>query len=169
LRNWYGRNFTAPRNIRVACPAFESWVVATLGDRINDAGINYNCIEPGSGPISSGAHTDVTRSYALMWEIDPGGPDSYLAYWQRRGQARLLWPPREQETDRDQLELVDQLRLPSNAWTLINGQVLHSAEYMMSTRIFLQISLLNEQSVLSLKGMPPDIFKNQQKLQAYQY
>ena len=157
LKNWYGRNFTASRNVRVKYPDFEKWTRENLTDRFTDAGINYVNIEPSPEPVSTGAHTDITRCYVLMWEIQPGGDNSKTVWWRRRGKD--IWcPPEEQAEDLNELECLDSIRLPSGVWTLINTQALHSVEYLTDTRIFLQVSLLNELAVKSIKGIRNDIF-----------
>jgi hypothetical protein len=157
LKNWYGKNFTASRNVRIKYPAFYDWVKANLTDRITDAGINYVNIKPTSDPVSTGAHTDITRCYVLMWEIESGGPDSKTVWWRRRGQD--IWcAPEEQAEDFSELEFLDEIKLPAGRWSIINTQALHSVEYLTDTRIFLQVSLLNDLAVKSIKGIRNDLF-----------
>jgi len=153
LKNWYGYNFNAGRNVRVAYPEFEAWVKENISIHITDCGINYvNYNEPTGGPISTGAHTDGTREYVMLWDIELGGPDAELTYWQARGQS-LYRPPKSQGEDLSELIFVDKIRLPRGKWTVVDTRVLHSVENLYSTRMTLHISFLNKLALETVPGV----------------
>lgn len=153
LKNWYDYDFTVSRNRRVVLPGFEEWVTSNLTPHIVDCGVNYaRYDEPSGRPISTGSHTDGVRQYSLMWDIESGGPDAELHFWQEKGYP-LYRAPKCQGEHRSQLELVDKFRYPTGQWTLIDTRVLHSVENLTSTRITLHVSLLNDLAVQTIQGI----------------
>lgn len=153
LKNWHDYEFLVPRNRRVVLPGFEDWVKTNLTPYIVDCGVNYASYdEPTGRPTSTGAHTDALREYSLMWEIESGGPNAELYFWREKGYP-LYRAPKCQGEDRTQLEFVDKFRYPFGQWTLIDTRVLHSVENLTSTRITLQVSLLNDLAVHTIQGI----------------
>jgi hypothetical protein len=152
LKNWNGFDLPAGVNTRQAYPEFEAWVKQNVTRHIVDAGVNYVSIENTGVARSTGAHTDGVRAYVMLWDIELGGPDAELCYWQEKGQP-VHRPPKTQGEDLTQLELLDKIRLPRGKWTLVNTTVLHSVENLFETRITLHISLLNDLAVATVAGI----------------
>jgi hypothetical protein len=153
LKNWYGYDFAAGINIRIKNAELEKWCKQNVTRHIVDCGTNYvNYKEPMGRPTSTGAHTDGIREYVMLWDIELGGPNAELNFWQERGKP-FLRPPKTQGEDLSQLEFIDKIRLPRGQWTLINTTVLHSVENLVSTRIGLHISLLNKLAVETIQGI----------------
>jgi len=140
LRNWGDTNPKAVRNKRVPHVEFDTWARNNIHNNINDVGINYSIVESGSGCCSTGAHTDGTRNYVLLWPITQGGSQAELHFWQEKG-CSVIRPWKTQGEDLAQLELLDKIRLPESQWTLAQTNILHSVENLYETRINLQISL----------------------------
>jgi hypothetical protein len=153
LTNWYGRNFKAGVNTRIICPELEQWVKENLTIHTVDTGVNYVTYTEESGlPISTGAHTDGTREFVLLWNIESGGADAELTYWREKGKP-LYRAPKTHGADLSRLELVAKTKLPEGRWLLLDTRIMHSVENLTDTRISLQISLLNKLALQTVPGM----------------
>jgi hypothetical protein len=84
-------------------------------------------------------HTDTTREYVLLYNIETGGDNVSLSFWQEQGydikRNRGLAVQRGSH-----LKLLEKLPGPFNCWYLMDTQVLHSVEGMSSRRVNFQIS-----------------------------
>ena len=153
LNNWYGRNFKAGVNARLPSPEFEAWVKKNITEHILDAGVNYVTHTEETGlPISTGAHTDGTREFVLLWNVEHGGADAELTFWREENKP-LYRAPKTRGTDFSKLKFVTKTRLPEDKWLLLDARVLHSVENLTSTRISLQISFLNKLALESITGI----------------
>lgn len=120
----------------------EQWVCDNLDLDIDFVGIRY---QYGTAEHTChGAHSDATRSYALLYTID--NADGYLQFWKD--------PAMPEELDRGHvvynytnLVPLNRYEIPNHTWYLVNGQILHSVEQMTCTRVTLQVNLK------SLKGI----------------
>lgn len=125
-----------------ANPEIAQWAQDTLPVDIDFVGIRY---QYGTAEqCCHGAHSDATRSYALLYTID--NADGYLQFWQD--------PSLPTELDRGHvvhdytyLEPLQQYPTPNHTWYLVNGQIIHSVEQLTRTRVTLQVNLK------SLKGI----------------
>jgi hypothetical protein len=139
-------------NARIPFPEFENWVKENITFHILDAGINYVTYDdPDNLPISTGAHTDGTREFVLLWNIEAGG-DAELTFWKEKDQP-LYRAPKTPGTDLSKLEFLNKTKLPENKWLLLDARILHSVENLVSTRIGLHISLLNKLAVETIQGI----------------
>lgn len=84
-------------------------------------------------------HTDTTRKYVLLYNVETGGDNADLCFWQEKHfpvvRERGLAVERGSH-----LELLERINGPSNCWYLMNTQVMHSVENVTSRRLNLQIS-----------------------------
>jgi hypothetical protein len=84
-------------------------------------------------------HTDTTRKYVLLYNIETGGDDVSLSFWQEDGfdinRDRGLAVQRGPH-----LKLLEKIPGPFNCWYLMNTQVLHSVEGMTKRRVNFQVS-----------------------------
>lgn len=141
LRNWYGRDFAAMINVRTAHDEFASWARANIISDFIDAGVNYVLYNREDGlPSSTGAHTDGTRNFTVIYNLRTGGPNAMTCFWQERNQD-LYRPRKTQGEDLTELVYVDSIFIPEKTWTIIDTRILHSVEHLYSSRISLQISL----------------------------
>jgi len=153
LKNWHGRDFKAGVNARVPNMEFETWVKENITKHILDAGINYVVYNDKDNlPISTGAHTDGTREFVMLWNIEHGGDNAELTFWKERDKP-LYRAPKTPGTDFSKLEFITKTRLPENNWLLLDTRILHSVENLTSTRISLQISFLNKLALESIVGI----------------
>jgi hypothetical protein len=116
----------------------EAWVRLRICREFNDMGVRFAFGKPDVN--TAGVHTDETRHYVLMYNLDNGG--GHLKFWQEKGQP-LERDGRYLVTDYSKLDLVETVETPNNRWYLINARVLHSVEGITSTRINVQVSLNN--------------------------
>jgi hypothetical protein len=139
LTNWNGTyNGNATRNIRRQFnDEYLMWVKDNITSDFQNASLMY-CW--GSPDIpSTGAHTDHTRDYVLLYNLSIGGPDATLCFWKEKNNALV----RDRCTDIglfNSLELVDSIKGPENVWYLTNTRILHSTENVIGLRLNLQIS-----------------------------
>jgi len=153
LTNWYGRNFKAGVNTRIIHPELEKWVKENLTIHIVDTGVNYVPYNDILGlPVSTGAHTDGTREFVLLYNIESGGEDAELTYWREKGKP-LYRAPKTHGSDLSQLEFVAKTKLPEGRWLLLDTRIMHSVENLTATRISLQISFLNKLALQTIPGM----------------
>jgi hypothetical protein len=139
LTNWKGQSFVAPRVQRGSLNAdWEDWVRDNITDQYKDTGIGWTLGSPECPSI--GAHADRTRQATLLYNIDPGGPDTELVFYQENGYP-LIRTRGDHTLSDENLKSVLAVRSPVNCWYYINTRVLHSVENMISPRLNFQISL----------------------------
>lgn len=84
-------------------------------------------------------HTDSTRDFVLLYNVETGGENTELCFWQENGfplfRDRMTTCPRG-----DHLKKILSINGPTGKWYLMNTLVLHSVENMTGLRINLQIS-----------------------------
>lgn len=88
-------------------------------------------------------HTDVTRDYVLLYNLETGGSNSELCFW--REKKRALRRERALAVERGpQLELIDRVQGPVDCWYILNARIIHSVENATGMRLNLQISFDTE-------------------------
>lgn len=84
-------------------------------------------------------HTDVTRDYVLLYNLETGGANSELCFWREKSQD--LRRERALAVERgSRLELIDRVNGPFDCWYMVNARVIHSVENVTGLRLNLQIS-----------------------------
>ena len=138
---WYGVTSTgATHRRRPVSPAYESWVRKNLVPEFIDAGVSY-----ADGGPTSGAHTDISRDYSLIWLLEPGGPEAALGIWRHRDRSMpVIWDRHVNFFDSD--DLTNLAMSPGNpgCWYLLHSKILHSVEGLCRSRVGLQVSLQND-------------------------
>lgn len=87
-------------------------------------------------------HTDTTREYVLLYNIETGGPNAKLCFYQETGYPVLR--NRGIAVARDKLILLDSIAGPKDCWYALNTQVIHGIEEATERRVNLQISFRKE-------------------------
>jgi hypothetical protein len=84
-------------------------------------------------------HTDTTREYVLLYNIETGGPNATLSFWQE--DSHPVVRTRGLAIDRGpSLKLLDQINGPHNCWYIMHTQVIHSVENVSARRTNFQVS-----------------------------
>jgi len=84
-------------------------------------------------------HTDTTRKFVLLYNIETGGPNATLSFWQEAGHP--VNRERGLAVDRgDHMTLLEQVTGPDCCWYILDTQVLHSVEGVTERRTNLQVS-----------------------------
>jgi hypothetical protein len=84
-------------------------------------------------------HTDVTRDFVLLFNLEAGGLDSELCFWQEKGKAKVR--ERMVAVERGpHLSMIDRIKGPFNTWYLVNARIIHSVENADALRLNLQVS-----------------------------
>jgi hypothetical protein len=90
---------------------------------------------------SVGPHSDLTRSYTLIYVLEPGGNDTRTVFYQERSHNQLEHPLGVTINDYSLLDVIGNFKLPVNQWSLLNAQVIHSIEGLTGHRESVQIGL----------------------------
>jgi hypothetical protein len=146
--DWKGYTGPALRNMRRAeepfQSAFDKWIKENITTDYQNSSLMY-CHGSGfaEGSPSTGAHTDFTRDYVLMYNMRIGGENAELTFYKEKGKELI----RERGSEcgsTNLLEIIDSVKGPANTWYLINARVLHSVEKVDGLRLNLQISFDRE-------------------------
>jgi len=138
LENWKGFTGLANQNTLRRCSNdFGTWVSNNIIDSYQKVNVNY-CWGY-KDRTSTGAHTDFTRDWVLLWNVSIGGPNATLCFWQQHNQGLIR--DRQTECGRfEDLVLLAEISGPSDIWYLVNANVLHSTEHVCGLRLNLQVS-----------------------------
>jgi hypothetical protein len=147
LIDWRGYTGSAYRNMRRVEEPFQSAYDKWLKENITNDYMNSSLMYCHGGNFaddapSTGAHTDFTRDYVLMYNLRTGGDDAELCFWKEKDQE-LIRARQSGCENFEKLELIDSVRGPANVWYLINARILHSTENVRGLRLNLQVSFEN--------------------------
>lgn len=119
-------------------PSFIDWIKQNIVTKFESSNSGIMFFDEPQLP-----HTDVTRDFVLLYNLEAGGGDSELCFWQERGQDLIR--ERMVAIERgSHLELVDRVRGPFNCWYIVNSRIIHSVENAIGLRLNLQISFDTE-------------------------
>jgi hypothetical protein len=111
------------------------WIRNNINDQFNDIGLR---ITDGDRTKSNSiAHTDLTRSYTLLYNLD--NADGHINIWQEKGSPLIINTPGYVVKDYRRLEMIEQIKTPNHVWYLLNSRILHSVENTTRSRINIQI------------------------------
>lgn len=138
LEDWKGITGLANTNTLIKLDArYEQWISDNITNTFQAGMVNYCQGSPER--TSSGAHTDFTRDWLLLYNLRSGGPQSEICFWQERGKPLV----RDRKTEVGKycnLTLVKQIPGPEYVWYLINTRILHSTENVTGLRLNLQVA-----------------------------
>ena len=138
LTEWNGISGDAPRlTRREFTHEFEQWVKDNITPQFQNCGV-FQCF-PVNGVGYTGAHTDKTRNYVLIFNVQSGGKDAELAFWHEDGQEVRRTRGTFVGSTKN-LTSIGKFRAPENQWYLIDALVLHSIENISEVRLNFQIS-----------------------------
>jgi len=138
LTDWDGYAGPATKNIRRAfVDEYDTWIRENITKDFQNCSLMY-CRNYNDAP-STGAHTDYTRDYILMYNVQTGGPDAELVFWQEEGKPLIRERGCEIGTKAN-LKKIDGIVGPAGVWYLANGRILHSTEKVIDLRLNFQIS-----------------------------
>ena len=132
-----GKSYRNSRGFRYTLDQQVSdWIHQHLTNQYTDCGLSV--IHGPDGLLAP--HTDQTRRFAILYMFDTGGADVRTAFYQEHGYPveREL---REFGTDYSKLNEVHAVQFPLRTWVIMNTNVLHSVENLVSDRIQIQFGL----------------------------
>jgi hypothetical protein len=135
-----GKTFLSTRSNRADLSTeFKQWIKQNIVSEFTECSISRTSAELSA---YQGPHTDKTREFVLMYVLQPGGAECRTVWYQEKGQP-FYRPGRQwlMVNDFDQLDVVEQVQLPVNAWSIINTQYLHGVENITEDRISIHIGL----------------------------
>ena len=96
-------------------------------------------------------HTDLTREWTILYNIDTGGDDVELSFWQEPGYPIHRTTGHQTWDNCDGLTLLETINGPFNCWYVMHTTCIHSVKNMSATRLNLQLSFDH--------GTIPDVFR----------
>jgi len=147
ISNWRGYTGSAAVDVRIKFnDAYVQWVQDNITSEFSDVSLNY---VTGTGTsFATVPHRDVTRDFVIGWNVDTGGPNAKLNFWQETGHP-LVREPKSACGDLSKLTLIDSVLGPKDCWYLLNAQILHNTDYLERKRINLQISFKNPSNFIN--------------------
>ena len=143
LKNWHGFDYKAAANIRTQHVEFDQWVRKNITNDFEDAGVNWTIIteRPNNlDQVSTGAHTDTSRDFTLIYLLKTGGNHVQTVFYQETDQP-LLRRPRTHGEDLTKLTKLVQIEIPLHTWFIIDSRILHSVENLTHSRVAFQVGL----------------------------
>ena len=138
LSDWKGMSYQSPKIVRGEFnDEYTQWVKDNIVGSFKDTGIAEFPGTPNTP--STGAHTDGSREFALIFNINTGGPDAEVCFWREHGQD-IIRPRSTQGLSTKKLDLIDSVKGPEGVWYMLNTRILHSLENIIHTRMNFQIS-----------------------------
>jgi hypothetical protein len=122
-----------------------AWVIDNITDTWTQIGVAVSYASKKNQDLDGyhtvhGPHSDLTRSYVLIYLLDSGNEDQYTVFWQEKGQ-NLYREPNVLITELDNLTEVDRICIPKNTWVYLDSSILHSVENMHGHRTTIQIGM----------------------------
>jgi PHP family Zn ribbon phosphoesterase len=114
----------------------EQWVYNNISQEFSSVGVSVSV-----GELSdfNSPHTDVTRSYVLIYLLNTSNTDQDTVFWHEPGKT-LRRKRKTFSYDLDSLIKVDSVRIPLHQWCYIDATILHSVENIENHRVALQVS-----------------------------
>jgi hypothetical protein len=88
----------------------------------------------------SGAHSDATRNFTVIYLLDPGGDNVVTSFYQEKNQP-LNRPHKTFVDDYSLLTKLATVCIKPRTWTVLNSTILHGVENIQRPRIAIQIGL----------------------------
>jgi len=139
-----GKKYLSRANPRYTLePYFNEWVNDNISEEWGHIGVATSIVFEDSKyndgrVVFQGPHTDLTRSYALLYVIDQSNTDQYTAFWQDPGKG-LHRKKDTIPTELDNLIEIDRVCMPINTWVYFNTTILHSIENVMGKRVAIHV------------------------------
>jgi hypothetical protein len=137
-----GKTFSNCRGSRYSVNnVIHQWVNKNICQDWLEAGIYVIHGDQNHGTILP--HTDQTRALSLLYLLDAGGLDVRTEFWQEKNYS----VHREMKTlvgNYNLLDLLKSVQWPLKTWVLLNTNILHSVEQMITKRVHFQVSLASD-------------------------
>jgi hypothetical protein len=112
----------------------ENWARANIAEEFLHIQISWT---PKNRKMS-GAHSDATRNYTMLYLLDTGGDDVITSFYQEKNQP----VQRLNKTfvdDYDNLIKLAEIKVKPRTWTILNSTILHGVENIQHPRVAIQI------------------------------
>jgi hypothetical protein len=135
------QKITSTKSVRAAVKdsEFLDWVRHNITDSWTECSLSVTDSTIGS---VHGIHNDWTRSYLLIYLLEPGGDNVTVSWYQEKGfPVDRSGDLAHVVCDYSTVSLIDQTVLPVRTWAIYNVKVLHGVENLSENRVSLQIGL----------------------------
>jgi hypothetical protein len=116
-------------------PEATDWLLSNISKNFNTKNSGWMYFDEEQLP-----HTDLTREWTILYNIDTGGEDVELSFWQEPGHPVRRTTGHQTWDNCDGLTLLETIKGPFNCWYLMHTNCIHSVKNMTSTRLNLQLS-----------------------------
>lgn len=111
------------------------WMLENIADNFNTKNSGWMYFDEEQLP-----HTDLTREWALLYNVYTGGDNVELCFWQEPGQPVHRTDGYKTWDNTDGLNLLECIKGPFHCWYLMHTTAIHSVRGMSSSRLNLQLS-----------------------------
>lgn len=125
--------------------AFGNWVNTNITKEWSQIGVAINQPSTKNSELTgyntmNGPHSDLTRTYALIYLLEAFNEDQYTIFWHEQGES-LHRKRNTLITELDNLKQIDSVCIPKNTWVYFDASILHSVENVQGYRTAIHISL----------------------------
>ena len=85
-------------------------------------------------------HTDLTREWTILYNVESGGDKVELSFWQEPGHPIHRTTGHQTWDNTDSLTPLEKINGPFNCWYLMHTTCIHAVTNMSSVRLNLQLS-----------------------------
>lgn len=153
LDDWKGRSYeTVHPRLKLIPDEINDWIRENIAEEFLFASSMYCPVQ--ENMTSIGAHSDGVREFALIYNINSGGPDAKVEFWQEEG-FPIARERAVQVLSTKNLNLMGSFNTPQGCWYLLDGRILHSLENLVECRVNLQVSFEKTlpEKVMSMAGL----------------
>ena len=116
-------------------PAATEWLLENISANFNTNNSGWMFFDEEQLP-----HTDLTREWTILYNVDSGGDDVELSFWQEPGHPIHRTTGHQTWDSTDGLTLVEAINGPFNCWYLMHTTCIHAVKKMSGVRLNLQLS-----------------------------
>jgi hypothetical protein len=119
---------------------FTQWIQDNIVDDWTEC--SFSITHANNTSAVHGAHIDHSRTYLLLYLVEPGGQNATVTWYQEHGYP-VFRPDALGRTvcNYSDLTTIDQFQPPLHTWVVYNVRILHGVENLDSDRIGIQIGL----------------------------
>ena len=116
-------------------PRATEWLLENISSNFNTNNSGWMFFDEEQLP-----HTDLTREWTILYNVDSGGNDVELSFWQEPGQPVHRTTGHQTWDSTDGLILLEAINGPFDCWYLMHTDCIHAVKKMSGVRLNLQLS-----------------------------
>lgn len=116
-------------------PLATEWLLKNISGNFNTDNSGWMFFDEEQLP-----HTDLTREWTILYNVESGGNDVELSFWQEPGHPIHRTTGHQTWDNTDNLILLEKINGPFNCWYLMHTSCIHAVKNMSAVRLNLQLS-----------------------------